>query len=103
MMPVLIKLFIAILVTGHFPSAWNVCLLGPCFKKGDPADSSNYRGIILFESAVSKVVKDVEQRVAGLNTGRVAVFAFLGKMLNFDCLSPLQCINDYPFWACVSA
>ena len=41
------------------------------------------------ESAVAKVVRrwSLDQRVAGSNSGRVAVFAFLGKMLTLHCLS----------------
>ena len=39
----------------------------------------------------------LDQRVAGSNPKRVAVFAFLGKMLNLDCLSQPRGINGYLF------
>ena len=46
----------------------------------------------IIESAVATTVMcwalDLYQRVVGSNLGGVAVFAFLGKMLNLDCLSP---------------
>ena len=35
----------------------------------------------------------LDQRVVGI--GRVIVFAFLGKMLNIDCLTLPRCINGY--------
>ena len=50
-----------------------------------------------LESAVAKVVRcwALDQRVAGTNPGRVIVFAFLGKMINLDCLTPPRCLNEY--------
>ena len=58
----------------------------------------NYHVLLVFrsqKSAVANVVRRwaLDQRVAGSNPGRVAVFAFLGKMLNLDCLSPPSCID----------
>ena len=54
---------------------------------------------IYLESEVAKVVRcwALDQRVMSSNPGRVTVFAFLGKMLNLDCLSPPRCINGYLF------
>ena len=54
-----------------------------------------------IERAVGSVVAIVvrcwalHRRVAGSNTGRVAVFAFLGKKLNLDCLSRPRRIDGY--------
>ena len=39
----------------------------------------------------------LDQMVAGSNPGRAAMFAFLGKMLDLDCLSPPRRINGYLF------
>ena len=52
---------------------------------------------ILIESVMAKVVRRwaLDQRVAGSNPGRVIAFAFLGKMLNLDCLTPPRCMNGY--------
>ena len=51
------------------------------------------------ESAVAKVVRfwvlEVGQRVVGSNPGRVAMFAFLGKMLNLEYLSPPRSMKGY--------
>ena len=50
-----------------------------------------------YESAVAQVVRrwSLDQRVAGSCPGRVAVFAFLGKMLNLDCLCSPRSVNRY--------
>ena len=42
------------------------------------------------ESGVAKVVRHwaLDQKVEGSNSGGVAVFAFLDKTLNLDCLPP---------------
>ena len=57
------------------------------------------------ESAVATVVRcwALDQRVAGSNPGWVAVYAFMGKMLNPDCLSqpreyklvPVRVVHEY--------
>ena len=45
------------------------------------------------ESTVAEVVRRwaLGRRVAGSISGRVIVFAFLGNMLNLDCLSLPRC------------
>ncbi|VDI46956.1 Hypothetical predicted protein [Mytilus galloprovincialis] len=45
--PVLCKLFNNILCSGNFPEIWVKCILIPIFKKGNPDDPGNYRGISL--------------------------------------------------------
>ena len=55
----------------------------------------HHQGCDALESAVAKVVRRwaLDERVAGSNLGRVTVFAFLGKMLAVDCLSPHRCMS----------
>ncbi|XP_060579839.1 uncharacterized protein LOC132736666 [Ruditapes philippinarum] len=43
----LVDIFNAILNTGHFPAQWTKGILVPLFKKNDPSDVNNYRGITL--------------------------------------------------------
>ena len=52
-----------------------------------------------LQSLVAKVVRRwaLDQRVIGSNPGRVTMSAFLGTMLNLDCLSPARSINGYLF------
>jgi hypothetical protein len=45
--PVLCKLFNNILNTGNFPEIWVRSIIIPIFKKGNPNDPGNYRGISL--------------------------------------------------------
>ncbi len=45
MLPAVAKLFNLILQSAVFPSAWNVAYQVPIYKKGDPLDCNNYRGI----------------------------------------------------------
>ena len=55
---------------------------------------------ISIRSVVAKVVRrwaHDQLRFAGSNPDWVAVFAFLGKTLSLDCLSPPRCINVYLF------
>jgi len=44
---VLTKLFNKILDTRKFPNAWNLSLLTPIYKSGDPTDCGNYGGICI--------------------------------------------------------
>ena len=49
-----INLFNTVFESRHVPEAWTTGLIIPIYKKGDPADPSNYRGITLV-SALGKV------------------------------------------------
>ena len=46
-MPVFSKLFNGILVSGLFPESWSIAVMVPVFKRGDPSDPNNFRGISL--------------------------------------------------------
>ena len=43
--PVLARLFTGLLRSGLFPANWSLGVITSIFKKGDPADPNNYRGI----------------------------------------------------------
>lgn len=45
MLPAMAKLFNLILESGVFPTSWNRAYQVPLYKKGDPLDCNNYRGI----------------------------------------------------------
>ena len=45
MMPVYLKLFNSILISGKMPETWCRGLITPIYKSGDRSDPSNYRGI----------------------------------------------------------
>ncbi len=49
-MPVLIKLFNAILSQGIYPKAWGEGIITSIYKKGQRTDPANYRGITLSNS-----------------------------------------------------
>ena len=50
----LVDLFNAILNSDSFPSQWSESIIVRLFKKNDPSDLNNYRGITLF-SCFSKL------------------------------------------------
>lgn len=50
----LVDIFNAVLNSGHFPSDWSNGIIVPIFKKNDPCDVRNYRGITLV-SCLSKI------------------------------------------------
>ena len=54
----LVKVFNAILSSGHYPKAWSVGRIVSIHKKGDPTDPSNFRGITV-SSALSKVFNSI--------------------------------------------
>ena len=54
----LVDLFNAILNSGNFPSQWSEGYIVPLFKKHDPSDVNNYRGITLV-SCFSKIFTGV--------------------------------------------
>lgn len=54
----LVDLFNAILNSGHFPLEWSKGIIVPVFKKNDPCDPSNYRGITLV-SCFSKILTGI--------------------------------------------
>lgn len=45
LLPVLHAVLNAVFVSGEYPSAWSAATLSAVFKKGDPDDLDNYRGI----------------------------------------------------------
>eukprot|EP00745_Piridium_sociabile_P029888 TRINITY_DN49431_c1_g1_i1.p1 TRINITY_DN49431_c1_g1~~TRINITY_DN49431_c1_g1_i1.p1 ORF type:complete len:132 (-),score=0.35 TRINITY_DN49431_c1_g1_i1:366-761(-) len=49
----LTKLFNAIFEQGVYPQEWSKAIIIPIYKKGDPEDADNYRGIALL-SVISK-------------------------------------------------
>jgi hypothetical protein len=45
LMPTLLRVFNGILQSGIFSTAWEVAVLVPIFKRGNPEDPNNFRGI----------------------------------------------------------
>lgn len=52
--PLLTRMLNGIFDTGIFPPTWYEGVIVPVFKKGDPDDTDNYRGITLM-SCVLKI------------------------------------------------
>jgi hypothetical protein len=58
------KLFNVSLRTGQIPSSWRQCLLKPLFKKGQPNDPNNYRGIALLNCQFKLLTAAINRRLA---------------------------------------
>ena len=56
--PFLLKLFNALYKSGVYPDQWSTCIIAPIFKKGNPEDTNNYRGITLT-NIVAKIYSHV--------------------------------------------
>lgn len=56
----LVKLFNLVLLSGSFPKIWNESILVPVYKKGDPTNPENYRGICI-SSCVGKLFCQILQ------------------------------------------
>ncbi|KAL4219933.1 hypothetical protein ACF0H5_020345 [Mactra antiquata] len=54
----IVDLFNKILSSGHFPSTWSKGYITPIFKKNDPNDARNYRGVTIV-SCLSKIFTGV--------------------------------------------
>ena len=85
----LVDLFNGILNSGHFPDQWSQGIIVPLFKKNDPNDVNNYRGVTLV-SCFSKIFTGVlnKRLTDGFRRGRSttdAIFvlhAVVQKVLN---------------------
>ena len=58
LLPVLVKLFNAVLTSGKYPQSWARGRIIPLHKKGDKTDPSNYRGLTL-SSCLGKLFNSV--------------------------------------------
>lgn len=60
----LTAVFNEIFTTGHFPSRWNVGLLHPIFKKGDPEKCENYRTVTVISLFGKLFASILEARIS---------------------------------------
>ncbi len=65
LLPAMAKLFNLVLESGVFPNEWNTSFQVPIYKKGDPTDCNNYRGISItsclgktFNAILSRRIND---------------------------------------------
>ena len=63
LMPTLLRVFNGILQSGIFPTAWAVAVLVPIFKRGNPEDPNNYRGISLVSNFGKLFTSILNQRL----------------------------------------
>lgn len=61
---ILTKLFNLILITGHYPKNWKSSISIPIYKKGDPLNPSNYRGITLSSNLSKLFCKVMNSRIS---------------------------------------
>ena len=63
----ILHIFNTILNEGICPKDWEDCIVVPIFKKGDPSDPSNYRGIALINTLQKLFAKIIARRLQNLN------------------------------------
>ena len=56
--PFLLELFNALYKSGVYPDQWSTGIIAPIFKKGNPEDTNNYRGITLT-NIIAKIYSQV--------------------------------------------
>ena len=82
-LPIYTKLFNEILRSGFYPKSWRETYITPIFKKGNPLDTNNYRGIsitsnigklfnMVMQNRLTKFFKDnnlIDEKQIGFNKG----------------------------------
>ena len=63
LLPFYTNLFNTVFETGEFPEAWTTGVIIPIFKKGDPTNPSNYRGITLLSTLGKVFTKLINDRL----------------------------------------
>ena len=61
--PILVKLFNLVEDSGNFPAAWSGNFLVPLFKKGNPTDASNYRGLAVGSNLCKLYTKALNKKL----------------------------------------
>ena len=92
----LVDIFNAILDSGHFPELWTKGVLVPIFKKNDPNDVKNYRGITLV-SCFSKIFtgvinKRLDEWIKNNNVLSDAQFGFRAGRSTIDAIFILNAV-----------
>ena len=62
--PLLKKLFNRIMIDGTYPEAWADGIIVPLYKKGDPSNPGNYRGITLSSCIEKKTQENIRGKLA---------------------------------------
>ena len=96
LLPLLNKLFNGILISGLFPEAWSIAVMVPVFKRGDPSDPNNFRGISLVSCLAKLFTNIINNRLIEwsktYDTITDAQFGFRQGLSTVDALFALQSV-----------
>jgi hypothetical protein len=96
LLPLLNKLFNGILISGLFPEAWSIAVMVPVFKRGDPSDPKNFRGISLVSCLTKLFTNIINNRFIEwsktYDTITDAPFGFRQGLSTVDALFALQSV-----------
>jgi hypothetical protein len=88
--PFLVKLFNTIFESGIYPESWTKGTIVPIYKKGDPTNHSNYRGITLINSMAKLfslcLRKGLNEWCENENVLNDIQFGFRDKRNTVDCV-----------------
>ena len=90
------KLFNGILISGLFPELWSTAVMVPVFKRGDPSDPNNFRGISLVSCLAKLFTNIINTRLIEwsktYDTITDAQFGFTNGLSTVDAIFALQTI-----------
>lgn len=91
----MLLIFNKILNEGICPRDWEECVIVPVFKKGDPHDPSNYRGIALINTFQKLFSKILARRLQVLNQEfNILKREQAGFIKSEECVSQAACLLE---------
>lgn len=96
LMPYLHSIFNRILLSGYFSTQWSDAVIVPVFKKNDPADPNNYRGISLISCFCKLFTAILNRRLILLASSNSIVtdvqFGFQPMLGTTEAIFALHCL-----------
>ena len=89
------SIFNKIYNSGEFPEEWKNCTVVPIYKKGDPRDLNNYRGIALINTFLKVLCKILSRRLQNIITDfKILKREQTGFKKDEECLGQVACLLE---------